>query len=194
MSADDSGFEGLPESDEEWSEFFSENAKKLYGFFYNRLSNHQDAEDCLQRTFVKFFKHIDKYDQSRPPLPYLFGIAHRVFIDFIKAKKQIVNLPFEEDGDPKLYKLRKEQLADFIKEKIDLSFRKQQLVDFVKEKASLDESQCELSVMLVFHGFTPKEIACILGITSKSARQRIWKLRKLLRDRLDRDDFSSPWY
>src|SRR5690606_35681 len=123
------------------------------------------------------FSYVKNYDQSRPLLPYLYRIAHRVFLDFVKDRQQEANLPFDAGEDLKFFQLRE-----------------QQIIDFVKEQANLDESQCELFVMLVFYELSPKEIACMMGISPKSARQRIWKLRKLLRDRLDRDDFSSPWY
>ena len=40
-------------------------SKSLYGVIYNLLKNKEEAEDVLQEVFVKIWKNIDSYNDSK---------------------------------------------------------------------------------------------------------------------------------
>src|SRR5688572_12140520 len=46
-----------------------------------------DAADAAQETFVRAFTHLDRFDRSRPLLPWLFTIARRLCIDHQRARR-----------------------------------------------------------------------------------------------------------
>jgi RNA polymerase sigma-70 factor, ECF subfamily len=46
-----------------------------------------DAADAAQETFVRAFTHLERFDRSRPLLPWLFTIARRLCIDHQRAHR-----------------------------------------------------------------------------------------------------------
>jgi RNA polymerase sigma-70 factor, ECF subfamily len=46
-----------------------------------------DAADAAQETFVRAFTHLERFDRSRPLLPWLFTIARRLCIDHQRARR-----------------------------------------------------------------------------------------------------------
>jgi RNA polymerase sigma factor (sigma-70 family) len=47
--------------------------------FLRRLTNHADADDIAQDSFVFAWEHIARFDPHRPFRPWLFGIAWRKY-------------------------------------------------------------------------------------------------------------------
>jgi RNA polymerase sigma-70 factor (ECF subfamily) len=46
-----------------------------------------DGEDVAQETLFEAYRKLDKFDDSRPLKPWIFGIAHNRCIDFLRKKK-----------------------------------------------------------------------------------------------------------
>ena len=67
--------------------------KPIYSFIYRYVENAQDAEDATQEVFVKVWKHLEKFDQSKSFKTWIFSIAKNTAIDFLNKKKTI---PFSE--------------------------------------------------------------------------------------------------
>lgn len=73
--------------------------KPLYGFVYRMLGNAHDSEEIVQETFVKVWKHLNRFDAQKSFKAWLFSIAKNTTLDFIKKKKTIPFSHFERDGD-----------------------------------------------------------------------------------------------
>lgn len=71
--------------------------KPIYGFVYKNVGNATDAEDITQDVFVKIWKNIKKFDQSKEFKPWIFQIAKNASIDFLRKKKSIPFSKFEND-------------------------------------------------------------------------------------------------
>lgn len=50
-------------------------------FLLRKASNHHEAEDLVQETFVRAFRKIDLYSEMARFRPWLFTIAHRVLLN-----------------------------------------------------------------------------------------------------------------
>jgi RNA polymerase sigma-70 factor (ECF subfamily) len=73
--------------------------KPIYNFTYRYVGDKQNAEDITQEAFVKVWRNIKKFDQSKSFKTWLFFIAKNSCIDFLKKKKTIPFSEFEtEDG------------------------------------------------------------------------------------------------
>ena len=53
----------------------------LSAFVYSLVVNFSEAEELLQETAAEIFEHIDRYDSSRPFLPWAMGIARNVVLN-----------------------------------------------------------------------------------------------------------------
>lgn len=71
--------------------------KHIYNFIYRNIGNVADAEDITQEVFLKVWKNIRKFDQTKKFKPWLFQIAKNTLIDFFRKKKEISFSRFENN-------------------------------------------------------------------------------------------------
>ena len=69
---------------------FSRYLKPIYTFVYRLTGNAQDAEDISQEVFVKVWKNLKKYDDTRSFKTWLFTIAKNTAYDLLRKNKEIV--------------------------------------------------------------------------------------------------------
>jgi RNA polymerase sigma-70 factor (ECF subfamily) len=69
----------------------------IFTFTRNYTGNRDNAADITQETFVKVWKNIKRFDQSKSFKTWIFTIAKRTAIDWLKKKNA---LPFSaiQDG------------------------------------------------------------------------------------------------
>ena len=87
-----------PQTDEEVAVLVQRGEGKLFGVLVARyerqmlryarrfLFGYQDAEDTVQEVFIKAFINIRGFDASRAFSPWLYRVAHNVFINAIKKR------------------------------------------------------------------------------------------------------------
>ena len=62
-------------------------SKSLFSVITNLLSNRDDAEDVLQEVFIKIWKNIDSYNESKGRLyTWMLNIARNTTIDKLRSK------------------------------------------------------------------------------------------------------------
>ena len=59
------------------ADLFAIHEKAIYRFVFSMLPNRADADDVVQETLVQLWENVDKYDVSRPFLPWAFRFAYR---------------------------------------------------------------------------------------------------------------------
>ena len=78
-------------------ELYAAVSPRLYGYLVKMSRNRALADDLLQQTFLKVHKARGAYVLGADPLPWLYAIAHRTFIDAVrKDKRAIVNVGSED--------------------------------------------------------------------------------------------------
>src|SRR4051794_19205811 len=75
-----------------FEQIVKEYTQKVYVFVSRKLFDKSEAEDIVQNSFLKFYKAIPKFDETRPILPYLFEIAKNEVRMYIRSKKSTVSL------------------------------------------------------------------------------------------------------
>jgi RNA polymerase sigma-70 factor, ECF subfamily len=67
--------------------FYDLHGAELYRFSFRMLQDRNRAEEAVQDTFLKAWKHNDRWDASLgSQRTWLFSIAHNVCIDQIRAR------------------------------------------------------------------------------------------------------------
>lgn len=62
-------------------------SKSLFSVISNLISNRDDAEDVLQEVFIKIWKNIDTYTESKGRLyTWMLNIARNTAIDKLRSK------------------------------------------------------------------------------------------------------------
>jgi RNA polymerase sigma-70 factor, ECF subfamily len=169
LAGDDSAFEAL----------VKKYLKPVYNFLYHFVSDREALDDITQETFIKAWKHIEKFDREKNFKVWIFSIAKNTAFDWLKKKKTIPFSTFTDDegnnmleniGDDSIFPeelLNRKDSAKILEEKL------KKIPDIYR-------------VILVMHykeDFSLQEIAKILGKpynTIKSQHQRgLMKLKKL---------------
>src|SRR6476619_2673215 len=74
-------------------------APRLLGYLLKMARSRAVADDLLQQTFLKVHRSRAAYVRGADPLPWIYSIAHRTFIDETRRKKRaIVNVASDPDG------------------------------------------------------------------------------------------------
>jgi RNA polymerase sigma-70 factor, ECF subfamily len=165
--------------DSAFSELVKKYLKPVYNFLYYFVSDRETLDDITQETFIKAWKHIKKFDQSRNFKVWIFSIAKNTAYDFLKKKKTIPFSNFTDDeGNNQL-----ENIGDD-------SILPHEILIYADSAKILEEKLKEIPdiyrVILIMHykdDFSLQEIAKILGKpynTIKSQHQRgLMKLKEL---------------
>jgi RNA polymerase sigma-70 factor, ECF subfamily len=73
-------------------------APRLYGYLARMTRDRAVADDLLQATFLKVHRARSAYVRGADPVPWMYAIAHRTFLDEARrSKRAVVNLAREDE-------------------------------------------------------------------------------------------------
>src|SRR5213592_3451931 len=73
-------------------------APRLLGYLMKMARSRAVADDLLQQTFLKVHRARAAYVRGADPLPWIYSIAHRTFIDEArKTKRAIVRVGSDDE-------------------------------------------------------------------------------------------------
>jgi RNA polymerase sigma-70 factor (ECF subfamily) len=135
------------------------------------LGNRQDAEDCLQDTFLRAFRAFERTDADWNYRAWLYKIATNVARTHMKRDRR-QDAPLVNEADPnQLNPLEtialKEQVSKVMSEMERLSFRQRTAI-MMRKYSDLDYDV----------------IAEVLGCTPETARAHVYQGLKRLRERM----------
>lgn len=153
--------------------------------FISRLAPRElDAEDVVQESFIKAWRNLKRFDQSRSFKTWLFTIAKNTLLDRIKAKKSI---PFSfldsADGESPLSiePVDDRPLPDAALQLLESDKAASDLLDI------LDPGKRAVVVMHVLEDLSFRQIGEVLGEPLDTVKTRyrraILALAKHLKDR-----------
>ena len=149
-------------------------AKSLFGVISTLLRNQEEAEDVLQEVFVKIWKNIDSYSESKGRLyTWMVNIARNTAIDKLRSKGYNNNL--------------KNLTTDNFVHLLDHSAGMSNKIDMIgiQEFVKKLKPKCiKIIDLLFFKGFTQQEaseeLEIPLGTVKTQNRNCIQELRTLL--------------
>lgn len=143
------------------------------------LGNRDDALDVAQDAMLRFFKHIHRFDVSRPVRPWLFQIVRNRVLDMFRRRKvrkhDSIDAAQEDEDRADL------QLVD---ESVDLerdASRNQLQKRIWLALQELSHAQREIIVLRDYQDMAYSEIATALGIPIGTVMSRLHGARKKLR-------------
>jgi RNA polymerase sigma-70 factor, ECF subfamily len=143
----------------------------VYNLCYRMLMNAEDAEDASQETFLRAYKALRRYDNSRPFPTWLLSIAAHYCIDQIRKRRysvvSIEDLPLPDLPDNALgvearISIREEQ------------HKIQALLNI------LDPVDRAAVVMYYWYDFSYDEICQALSLTNSAIKSRLHRARKAM--------------
>ncbi len=161
----------------------------IYKFSYRYVRNGPDAEDIAQETFVRVWKNLKKFDQSKTFKTWIFAIAKNASLDLLKKKRPMSFSQIGEEDD-----IVEAVLASYvmIPDASDITFDQGLLRnDFNVALAKLPPHYRDVMVLRYTDNLKFREIAERLGEPLDTVKSRHRRGLALLRGMVDGRDFVA---
>jgi len=154
--------------------------RAAYGLALQLMRNQADAQDVTQDTLLKFFATLDRFDTSRPVLPWIFRIVRNSAVD-LGRRKFVRRGPSLDTG------AHDGSAIDPVDEKPDPSVdsERQELQRKIWEALrGLASQHSEILVLRDYQDLSYREISEVLSIPQGTVMSRLHTARGRLRQHL----------
>lgn len=174
----------LEDNDQESLDFIIKRyLKSVYNFVYGMIRIQDIAEDITQETFVKVWKYLKKFDQSKNFKTWVFTIAKNTTIDYTRKRKDLVFSSFENDDGGNVFEDSITDSEPLPNELFDASLQRNEVSDAINELPVLYRSVLALRFS---EGLKFEEIAEIFEESVNTTKSRYRRAEVLLKKRLKR--------
>jgi RNA polymerase sigma-70 factor, ECF subfamily len=145
------------------------------------LGNVEDAEEAMQDTFLKAFRHLDQFRRDAQFTTWLTRIAVNAAIEMRKSRKNFVPLS-ESEGPEEQFLPRHYEPWKSNPEQL---YGKQEIHRIVEEAIqALPEIYRQAFVLRDVEGLSAEDAAEALGLTVPALKSRLLRGRLMMRERL----------
>ncbi|HXK61869.1 MAG TPA: RNA polymerase sigma factor [Acidobacteriota bacterium] len=158
----------------------------VFNAIYHYLGSRGDVEDVAQEVFLKLYRSLDRFDQSRPLQAWIYRITANQCLDEARKSrhrrvKTFADLGEEEEERIRRYFDENRQGASLTESEEDESLRLlQKMMDGLPEKDRM------AFVLREIEGLSYAEVSQALNTSVTAARIRISRVKKKLLAQLDR--------
>lgn len=162
-----------------YDELVRRHQERVYATVYHMTSNHEDANDLAQETFVKAFHSLKSFKGGSSFYTWLYRIAVNKTINFLKQRNRrthmsLNDLDFNAENDPDLVALvsdktpRRDAALKELQQKLNAAMMK------------LSEPHRLAVVLHDVQGLSHEEIAEIMDCNIGTVRSRLFYARQQL--------------
>jgi RNA polymerase sigma-70 factor (ECF subfamily) len=152
----------------------------LYNTAFRMTRNAEDAEDLVQETYLKAYKHYDKFEEGTNLKAWLFKILKNTFINHYRKRQQVPpQSDFAEIEDAFESQLSAD-VAGRIKSPEEVLLQNVLDEDVQRALESLPPDYRMAVLLADLEGFSYKEIAEILDVPVGTVMSRLYRGRRLL--------------
>ncbi len=164
---------------EAYDELVQRYQERIYATIYHMTSNHEDANDLAQESFIKAFQALKSFKGGSSFYTWLYRIAVNKTINFLKQRKNRIHmslndLDFNAEHDPDLVALisdktpRREANLTELQEKLNTALMK------------LSEPHRLVVILHDVQGLSHEEIAKVMDCNIGTVRSRLFYARQQL--------------
>lgn len=153
--------------------------QRVYATVYNMTSNHDDANDLTQDTFIKAYQALKSYKGDAAFYTWVYRIAVNKTLNFLKQRKNkfhmsLNDMDFNAEHDPDMVALVSEKTP---RKDADLTELQQKLNEAMQK---LSETHRLVVTLHDIQGLSHEEIGKILGCNPGTVRSRLFYARQQL--------------
>ena len=152
--------------------------KPLYALVYRMVSNHEDAADLLQKTFVKAFTGLSGFERRSSFKTWLYQIAINLAKNTYRDRAKVQHVSIDD------VVIRKDPRT------LDTLIHKEHHQMLLRAVGSLPEKQRMTLTLRVQNGLKFEEIAdimqCSLGTAKANYHHAVQKMKIMLKEKEDR--------
>lgn len=152
-----------------FDELYGRIAPRLSAYLARLSGNRALADDLLQQTFMKVHRARSAYIRGAAPLPWLYAIAHRTFLDEARRQKRSKLVPSKpDDSVPEI----RAHISGKAENEVDAPQDPELLRAVMAALQDLPQTQREALVLTKLQGKTLAEAAEIVGTTPGAMKLR----------------------
>ncbi|MDQ5961359.1 MAG: polymerase sigma-70 factor, subfamily [Patescibacteria group bacterium] len=161
--------------------------KPIYHFAFHFTREEGSAEDIVQETFIKAWKHLDRFNAEKKFKTWIFAIAKNTAYDYLKKKRAIPFSSFEDDdGENPIEAIDDEKLLP------DSLFEKKEIAATLAQALEqISPPNRAILTLRYLEDFSLEEISEILDEPYNTIKSRHGRALKSLKDVILRDDASQ---
>jgi RNA polymerase sigma-70 factor (ECF subfamily) len=150
---------------EAFEELIRRMQRRVYGFSYQHLRDLDEAQDLTQEIFVKLYRNLDRFDQTRPFEPWFWKLAANTAINY---RRKRVPTPSDRSADDAAAAPERAQHDPVL----------------VEALAELDPSYRMPLLLHYYADLSLEQVALTLNLTIPAIKSRLHRARALLRNAL----------
>ena len=153
--------------DQAFSEIYNRYSRNIYAYCLKVIGTSHEAEDIYQEVFVRFYKHAPKYEYINLN-SLLIKIARNLCLNAKRNKKKNSDIEIDDLNiiSPEYHSIERDEMQKLVTIAIDL----------------LEPKYKEPLVLKVYNGLRYEEIGEILDINTVSARTRVFRAKKKMKE------------
>lgn len=162
-------------SDARATELYELYGRQVFSFCLHRLGSREEAEDAAQTTFLNAFRGLARGVEPQLERAWLFKIAERVCLTRVRSafRRRRVESPSD--------------LAS-LEERVPSPEREaDELIPLTRALASMPSQQRHALLLREWRGLSYAEIACRLGLSQSAVEALLFRARRSLARRLERE-------
>jgi len=162
---------------------YTEYRDKIFNHVSFRIKNKEQAEDLTQEIFIKVYKNLAMYDESKGQFStWIYAIATNVVIDYYRQKKletSDMSMFISEDG------MELSNIVHCTKENPENVLIQKEISDNVQKNIKSLPRNLRRTAKLFFNAnLNYNEIADALDIPLGTVKNNIFRAREILQDNL----------
>ncbi|MBP1933167.1 RNA polymerase sigma factor [Ammoniphilus resinae] len=162
-----------------FEKLFEDNFRPIYQYVYYMIGNKADAEDITQEVFMKVASSYDKFRGESSVSTWIYTIARRTVVDFIRQKKTKKFLTFWKNHIPEDF-----EAADDFDLPSEIFEKKEQKEKIYFMLSRLPEKMRSVIYLRFMKGMSVQETALLLDISpnqvSVTQNRALAKLRTIM--------------
>ncbi|MGA8500314.1 MAG: RNA polymerase sigma factor [Candidatus Sulfotelmatobacter sp.] len=164
--------------DEMLEELVRQHSRLVYRIAYAALRSHHDAQDATQETFLRVLRYSHKLATVEEPKTWLARIAWRVAVDRSQQRGRKQEIALEDPGNSAEEVRSSDTPVDRAMQSSQESAHLERLI------AALPRKLREPLILSAIEEMVPREVAATLGINEAAVRSRVFRARKILKEKL----------
>jgi RNA polymerase sigma-70 factor (ECF subfamily) len=155
-----------------------QHSRLVYRIAYAVLRRHHDAEDATQETFMRVVRYSSKLSSVDDPKTWLARIAWRVAVDRSRQRGRAREIPLDDPDQPIQEVASSDASADQTVQGCQVNAALERMI------AALPEKLRQPLILSTIEEMSPREIATTLGLNEAAVRSRVFRARRILREKL----------
>jgi RNA polymerase sigma-70 factor (ECF subfamily) len=155
---------------------------RVMGLCLRMVRERDAAEDCVQQTFIKAWRNLDRFEARSAFSTWLHGIAVNVVLTHKRMDKGFM---FVDNPEYPGHAQYDDSNADRAEPRADTdSMDTGDLMDIEQALAKLPDGARYVVVLQGIYGYSHEEVADMLGIAVGTCKAQLHRARRMLRSRL----------